>query len=299
MPSHRRMRSYFLKLAHTFSTPISSLSSHARSKHKHDHDFLFTISSETKINDKLLPLPWLSLSTTPSSTFFLSFLFSSFSLFSSFYVQNGQWEVLPHGNSSFHERRLSQSDLLPVLYARRKSISLERVHVHQAVVGIPARDGWKKFSLSGTGQTKLVILCKRCCVSGGKRLQIETASVFALCGSWILLPLFLLVSVWFPDKCMRSLKLWLRSKSIGGNLLSRGHTSVIIRNDSNNSNSNPLFPRSENSSNSLLSFIFIFLISRLCRELFKKSWGTNSVSWNFSQFGCLSNSKIFNFNFRS
>lgn len=188
---------------------------------------------------------------------------------------------------------------LPVLYARRKSISLERVHVHQAVVGIPARDGWKKFSLSGTGQTKLVILCKRCCVSGGKRLQIETASVFALCGSWILLPLFLLVSVWFPDKCMRSLKLWLRSKSIGGNLLSRGHTSIIIRNDSNNSNSNPLFPRSENSSNSLLSFIFIFLISRLCRELFKKSWRTNSVSRNFSQFGCLSNSKIFNFNFRS
>lgn len=78
MPSHRRMRSYFLKLAHTFSTPISSLSNHARSKHKHDHDFLFTISSETKINDKLLPLPWLSLSTTPSSTFFFSFLFLLF-----------------------------------------------------------------------------------------------------------------------------------------------------------------------------------------------------------------------------
>ena len=84
MPSHRRMRSYFLKLAHTFSTPISSLSSHARSKHKHDHDFLFTISSETKINDKLLPLPWLSLSTTPSSTFFLSFFF--FFFFSLLYV---------------------------------------------------------------------------------------------------------------------------------------------------------------------------------------------------------------------
>lgn len=255
------MRSYFLKLAHTFSTPcIKRYPVTHRSTNTITISF-FTISFETKINAKLLPLPWPSLSTTPSSTSSFSPFFFSFPLFSSFYVQNGQWEVLPHGNSSFHERRLSQSDLLPVLYARRKSISLERVHVHQAVVGIPARDGWKKFSLSGTGQTKLVILCKRCCVSGGKRLQIETASVFALCGSWILLPLFLLVSVWFPDKCMRSLKLWLRSKRFEhrGNLLSRGRTSVIIRNDSKNSNSNPLFPRSENSWNSLLPFIFIFL----------------------------------------
>ena len=83
----------------------------------------------------------------------------------------------------------SQSDLLPGYFMLEGNRFRSSVFTYiKLVVGIPARDGWKKFSLSGTGQTKLVILCKRCCVSGGKRLQIETASVFALCGSWILLP---------------------------------------------------------------------------------------------------------------
>ena len=70
--------------------------------------------------------------------------------------------------------------------------------------------GAREVSTSRAGtkrQTKLVILCKRCCVLGGKRgkrLQIEIASVFAPRRSWILLPLFLLVSVWFPNKRMRT-----------------------------------------------------------------------------------------------
>lgn len=258
MPPHRRMRSYFLKLAHTFSTPLlSSLSTKSRAQDPQTrsrflvHDFGLKRKSTTNF----FPLPRLSLSTTSSSTFFL--FLSSFSLRPTkrSMRSSAAWKF------KFPRRGgWSQSDLLPGYFMLEGNRFRSSVFTYiKLVVGIPARDGWKKFSLSGTGQTKLVILCKRCCVSGGKRLQIETASVFALCGSWILLPP---CSYLFPSDFRTNVcGLWNfgvkgfehRRKS---SFSEDTHTQVvIIRNDSNNSNSNPPFPKILET----LFFLFFFI----------------------------------------
>lgn len=130
MPPHRRMRSYFLKLAHTFSTPLlSSLSTKSRAQDPQTrsrflvHDFGLKRKSTTNF----FPLPRLSLSTT--SSFLPSFFFSLRS--TSCKTVNEKFCRMEIQVST--ERRL-ESEWPPawILYARRKSISLERVHVHQA-----------------------------------------------------------------------------------------------------------------------------------------------------------------------
>lgn len=145
-----------------FSTSPCIKTIQSRTIHERDHDFSSTrlSSPETKINDKLLPLPSPSL----SSSFSLSL-----SLLLALRTKRSMRTSAIWKFKFPREEEEAESEWPPACTLCSKEIDFARACSRASSGSWYSGTGWleKKFSPSGTGQTKLAILCKRCCVSGG------------------------------------------------------------------------------------------------------------------------------------